>query len=148
MGENAASYQSRHLICYCSAAGARRKSMWARVRQRVESELLRLPFRHAGRGAPRYYSSGTRGTGRTPGYRIVLRLLTPLFLLSPRLVGGGAILVTIGHTGTRHAQCCAESHVIYSRDRGYQQAGPVIFCRNRYLRNNRKVRINAKTLSR
>ncbi len=26
--------------------------MWARVRQRVESELLRLPFRHAGAVRP------------------------------------------------------------------------------------------------
>jgi nucleoside-diphosphate-sugar epimerase len=39
-------------FCYCSAAGAGGKSMWARVRQRVESELLRLPFRHAGAVRP------------------------------------------------------------------------------------------------
>ncbi|EML2245814.1 TPA: epimerase [Klebsiella aerogenes] len=70
-------------FCYCSAAGAGGKSMWARVRQRVESELLRLPFRHAGAVRPGIIRPAPGARSRTPRYRIVLRLLTPLFLLSP-----------------------------------------------------------------
>lgn len=68
-------------FCYCSAAGAGGKSMWARVRQRVESELLRLPFRHAGAARPGIMRPAPGARSRTPGYRIVLRLLTtgPLF---------------------------------------------------------------------
>jgi len=45
-------------FCYCSAMGAGGRSIWARVRRRVEGELKALPFRHAGCVRPGFIQPG------------------------------------------------------------------------------------------
>ncbi|MGV6476086.1 NAD-dependent epimerase/dehydratase family protein [Azotobacter vinelandii] len=73
-------------FCYCSAAGAGGKAMWARVRQRVESALQSMPFQHAGIVRPAIIRPGPGIRSRTWGYRIGMVLLKPIFLFSPALV--------------------------------------------------------------
>ena len=74
-------------FCYCSAAGAGGRSMWARVRQRVEGALKSMPFRHAGAVRPGFIRPGPGIRSRTRIYQaglVVLRPLFPLFGLEQR----------------------------------------------------------------
>jgi len=66
-------------FCYCSAAGAGGRSMWARVRQRVESALQSMPFRHAGAVRPGFIQPGPGIRSRVRLYQIGITLLTPFF---------------------------------------------------------------------
>jgi uncharacterized protein YbjT (DUF2867 family) len=70
-------------FCYCSAAGAGGRSMWARVRQRVEGALRAMPFRHAGAVRPAFIRPGPGIRSRTRAYQVGLVLLKPLFVLFP-----------------------------------------------------------------
>lgn len=71
-------------FCYCSAAGAGGRSMWARVRQRVEGALQAMPFRHVGCVRPAFIEP-VPGTGsRTRGYQLGIVLMRPLFPLLRR----------------------------------------------------------------
>lgn len=75
-------------FCYCSAAGAGGRSMWARVRQRVEGALQTMPFRHAGAVRPAFIRPGPGIRSRTRLYQaalVVLRPIFPLFSLFARL---------------------------------------------------------------
>ena len=71
---------------YCSAAGAGGKSMWARVRQRVERSLQAMPFRHVGAVRPAFIRPGPDIRSRTRFYQVGLVLLKPVFPLFPFLV--------------------------------------------------------------
>ncbi|MCY1042769.1 hypothetical protein OV208_15700 [Corallococcus sp. bb12-1] len=66
-------------FCYCSAGGAGGRSMWARVRQRVEGALQSMPFRYAGAVRPTFIRPGPGIRSRTRAYRVGAVLLTPLF---------------------------------------------------------------------
>ena len=66
-------------FCYCSAAGAGGRSMWARVRQRVEGALRSMPFRHAGAVRPAFIRPGPGIRSRTRLYQAGLVLLRPAF---------------------------------------------------------------------
>jgi hypothetical protein len=68
-------------FCYCSAAGAGGRSMWARVRQRVEGALEAMPFRHAGAVRPAFIRPGPGIRSRTRLYQAGLVLLKPIFPL-------------------------------------------------------------------
>jgi uncharacterized protein YbjT (DUF2867 family) len=68
-------------FCYCSAAGAGGRSMWARVRQRVEGELQSMPFRHAGAVRPGFIRPGRGIRSRVRLYQAGIVLLTPFFPL-------------------------------------------------------------------
>lgn len=70
-------------FCYCSAAGAGGRSMWARVRQRVEGALQAMAFRHAGAVRPAFIRPGRGIRSRTRGYQIAMVAMWPLFLLTP-----------------------------------------------------------------
>lgn len=73
-------------FCYCSAGGAGGRSMWARVRQRVEGALQSMPFQYAGVVRPGFIRPGPGIRSRTPAYQAGIVLLTPLFPLYPFLV--------------------------------------------------------------
>jgi hypothetical protein len=81
-------------FCYCSAAGAGGRSMWARVRQRVEGALQAMPFRHAGAVRPAMIRPGPGIRSRTPGYQFALVLFRPVFLLTPLLLRAFPSFVT------------------------------------------------------
>lgn len=75
-------------FCYCSAAGAGGRSMWARARQRVENALRAMPFRHAGAVRPAFIRPGPGIRSRTRLYQaglLVLRPFLPLFTLFSRV---------------------------------------------------------------
>ena len=71
-------------FCYCSAAGAGGRSMWARVRQRVENGLKALPFRHVGCVRPAFIEPGPGIRTRVALYKAVIFLFRPLFPLIVR----------------------------------------------------------------
>lgn len=71
----------RFSFCYCSAAGAGGRSMWARVRQRVETALRSMPFRHAGAVRPAFIRPGPGIRSRTRLYQAGLVLLKPVLPL-------------------------------------------------------------------
>jgi hypothetical protein len=73
-------------FCYCSAAGAGGRSMWARVRQRVEGALQTMPFTHVGVVRPAFIRPGPGIRSRTRGYQIGLVLMKPFLPLVPVLV--------------------------------------------------------------
>lgn len=73
-------------FCYCSAGGAGGRSMWARVRQRVEGSLQSMPFRHAGAVRPGFIRPGPGIRSRTRLYQAGLVLLRPVFPLFSWLV--------------------------------------------------------------
>ncbi len=66
-------------FCYCSASGAGGRSMWARVRQRVEGALQSMPFRHAGAVRPGFIRPGPGIRSRTRLYQAGVVLLKPVF---------------------------------------------------------------------
>jgi len=73
-------------FCYCSAGGAGGRSMWARVRQRVEGTLRSLPFRHAGAVRPGFIRPGPGLKSRTRGYQMGIVLMRPINPLFPLLI--------------------------------------------------------------
>jgi uncharacterized protein YbjT (DUF2867 family) len=85
-------------FCYCSAGGAGGRSMWARVRQKVESALRAMPFKHAGAVRPGFIRPGPGIRSRTPGYQAGIILLTPLFPIFPFLVRVFPFLFTTSET--------------------------------------------------
>ncbi|MHA7632767.1 Rossmann-fold NAD(P)-binding domain-containing protein [Corallococcus sp. M7] len=70
-------------FCYCSAGGAGGRSMWARVRQRVEGALKSMPFRHAGAVRPAFIRAGPGIRSRTRAYQVGVVLMKPLNPLIP-----------------------------------------------------------------
>lgn len=66
-------------FCYCSAAGADGNSMWARVRRRLEQELLAMPFTHVGCVRPALIQPGKGIKSRTPLYQALISLLSWTF---------------------------------------------------------------------
>ena len=73
-------------FCYCSAGGAGGRSMWARVRQRVEAALQAMPFRHVGCVRPGFIRPGPGIRSRTPAYQAGVVLMKPLSPIFPFLV--------------------------------------------------------------
>jgi len=74
----------RFSFCYCSAAGAGGRTMWARVRQRVEGALRAMPFEHAGCVRPAFIQPGPGIRSRVKAYQILITLFGPLFPLGVR----------------------------------------------------------------
>ena len=71
-------------FCYCSAMGAGGRSMWARVRQRVEGALRAMPFRHAGCVRPGLIQPGPGITSAVKLYRVAIVVMRPIFPLLVR----------------------------------------------------------------
>ena len=107
-------------FCYCSAGGAGGRSMWARVRHRVESALREMPFRHAGAVRPGFIRPGPGIRSRTRGYQVGIVLLTPLFLFTPLLVRAFPFLFTtseiLGRAMLRVVEGRADRFILESRD--------------------------------
>src|SRR5688500_19037226 len=82
-------------FCYCSAMGAGGRSMWARVRQRVEGALAAMPFRHSGCVRPGFIQPGPGITSHVRSYRVFLFIMKPVF---PLLV---ALLPSVATTSER-----------------------------------------------
>ena len=66
-------------FCYCSAAGAGGRSMWARVRQRVEGALKTMAFRHAGCVRPAFIQPGPGIRSKVPAYQLAISAFRPIF---------------------------------------------------------------------
>lgn len=66
-------------FAYCSAQGAGGRSMWARVRQRVEGELKSMNFRHAGVVRPGFIQPGPGIKSGVKIYQAAIVLISPLF---------------------------------------------------------------------
>jgi uncharacterized protein YbjT (DUF2867 family) len=75
-------------FAYCSAAGAGGSSMWARVRQRVESQLLATPFKHVGIVRPAAIKPGPGIKSRTRLYQAFIILFKPIFPILLKLAPG------------------------------------------------------------
>jgi hypothetical protein len=107
-------------FCYCSAGGAGGRSMWARVRQRVEGTLQAMPLRHAGAVRPGFIRPGPGIRSRTWGYQVGVVLLKPLFLFTPLLVRIAPFLFTtserLGCAMLRVVQGRADRFILESAD--------------------------------
>ncbi|WP_371879596.1 hypothetical protein [Nannocystis punicea] len=110
----------RFSFCYCSAAGAGGRSMWARVRQRVEGALKSMPFRHAGAVRPGFIRPGTGIGSRTRLYQVGIVLLKPVFALVPLLVRVFPALFTtsevLGRAMLRVVEGRADRFILESAD--------------------------------
>jgi uncharacterized protein YbjT (DUF2867 family) len=106
--------------CYCSAGGAGGRSMWARVRQRVEGALRAMPFRHTGVVRPGFIRPGPGIQSRTRAYQVGIVLLTPLFPLFPLLVRVFPFLFTtseiLGRAMLRVVEGRADRFILESTD--------------------------------
>jgi uncharacterized protein YbjT (DUF2867 family) len=71
-------------FCYCSAMGADGKTMWARVRRRVEGELKAMPFRHAGCVRPGFIKPGPGIRSQVKGYQALIVFFAPLLALGAK----------------------------------------------------------------
>jgi hypothetical protein len=68
-------------FAYCSAQGAGGSGMWARVRQRVEGELKRMPFARAGVVRPGFIQPGPGIKSGVKIYQAAIVLFSPVFPL-------------------------------------------------------------------
>jgi uncharacterized protein YbjT (DUF2867 family) len=104
-------------FCYCSAAGAGGRTMWARVRRRVETALQAMPFKHAGCVRPGGIQPGPGIRSRVKLYRVLIVLFTPLFPILVRALPG---LVTtserLGRAMLRVVQGRADRFILESAD--------------------------------
>jgi uncharacterized protein YbjT (DUF2867 family) len=73
-------------FCYCSAAGAGGRTMWARVRRRVEKALEALPFRYAGCVRPGFIQPGPGIRSTVKMYQAFIVLFGPIFPFFVRAV--------------------------------------------------------------
>ena len=92
-------------FCYCSAAGAGGRSMWARVRQRVEGELRSMPLRHTGAVRPGFIRPGPGIRSRVWLYQAGIVMLTPVI---PILVRVCPFLFTTSERLGRAMLCVVE----------------------------------------
>ena len=104
-------------FCYCSAAGAGGRQMWARVRQRVEGALQSMPFRHAGAVRPAFIRPAPGITSRVWFYQAGITLLTPVFPILERTLPS---IVTsserLGRAMLRVVQGRADRFILESSD--------------------------------
>lgn len=104
-------------FCYCSAMGADGRSMWARVRRRVEGALKAMPFRHAGCVRPGFIRPGPGIRSSVRLYQAFIVLLRPLF---PLLVKGLPRHVTtserLGRAMLRVVEGRADRFILESAD--------------------------------
>jgi hypothetical protein len=107
-------------FCYCSAGGAGGRSMWARVRQRVEAALRAMPFRHAGAVRPGFIRPGPGILSRTRLYQAGVVLLKPVFPLFPFFVRVFPFLFTtseiLGRAMLRVVEGRADRFILESAD--------------------------------
>jgi uncharacterized protein YbjT (DUF2867 family) len=104
-------------FCYCSAMGAEGISMWARVRQRVETGIKALPFRHSGCVRPGFIRPGPGIRSQVKVYNVGIALLRPLFPLILRTFPRYATTSErLGRTMIRVVQGRADRFILESAD--------------------------------
>ncbi|MBN9683644.1 MULTISPECIES: hypothetical protein [unclassified Corallococcus] len=107
-------------FCYCSAGGAGGRSMWARVRQRVEGALKSMPFRHAGAVRPGFIRAGPGIRSRTRAYQVGVVLMKPLNPLMPFFIRVFPFLFTtseiLGRAMLRVVEGKADRFILESAD--------------------------------
>ncbi|NRD48387.1 hypothetical protein [Corallococcus exiguus] len=107
-------------FCYCSAGGAGGRSMWARVRQRVEGALKSMPFRHAGAVRPGFIRAGPGIRSRTRAYQVGVVLMKPLNPLIPFFIRVFPFLFTtseiLGRAMLRVVEGKADRFILESAD--------------------------------
>jgi uncharacterized protein YbjT (DUF2867 family) len=107
-------------FCYCSAGGAGGRSMWARVRQRVEGALRAMPFKHAGAVRPAFIRPGPGIRSRTRAYQAGIVLMKPLFAIAPLLIRRFPAAFTsseiLGRAMLRVVEGRADTFILESRD--------------------------------
>ncbi|RKI36780.1 hypothetical protein D7Y27_27305 [Corallococcus sp. AB004] len=107
-------------FCYCSAGGAGGRSMWARVRQRVEGALKSMPLRHAGAVRPGFIRAGPGIRSRTRAYQVGVVLMKPLNPLIPFFIRVFPFLFTtseiLGRAMLRVVEGKADRFILESAD--------------------------------
>lgn len=107
-------------FCYCSAGGAGGRSMWARVRQRVEGALHAMPFKHAGAVRPAFIRPGPGIRSRTRAYQAGIVLMKPLFAIVPFLIRHFPAAFTtseiLGRAMLRVVEGRADTFILESKD--------------------------------
>ncbi|RKG58818.1 hypothetical protein D7X30_14615 [Corallococcus sp. AB011P] len=107
-------------FCYCSAGGAGGRSMWARVRQRVEGALKSMPFRHAGAVRPAFIRAGPGIRSRTRAYQVGVVLMKPLNPIIPFFIRVFPFLFTtseiLGRAMLRVVEGKADRFILESSD--------------------------------
>lgn len=107
----------RFSFSYCSAAGAGGRTMWARVRQRVEAGLRALPFEHSGCVRPAFIQPGPGIRSRVKAYDVLIRVFRPLFPLGVRALP--SLFTTserLGRAMLRIAQGRADKYILEVSD--------------------------------
>ncbi len=104
-------------FCYCSAAGAGGRTMWARVRQRVENALREMPFKHAGCVRPGFIQPGPGIRSTVRLYQTLIVLGRPLFPLLVRLLPSLATSSErLGRAMLRVVEGRADRYILESSD--------------------------------
>lgn len=104
-------------FCYCSAAGAGGKSMWCRVRQRVEAGLKAMPFRHSGCVRPAFIKPGPGIRSKVKLYQAFIVLAKPLFpLLVAAVPAHATTSERLGRAMLRVVQGRADRFILESVD--------------------------------
>jgi uncharacterized protein YbjT (DUF2867 family) len=104
-------------FCYCSAAGAGARTMWARVRRRVEDAIRDLPLRHAGCVRPGFIQPGPGITSHVKLYRVFIVVMRPFFPFFVRMLPG--LFTTserLGRAMLRVVQGRADRFLLEARD--------------------------------
>jgi len=104
-------------FCYCSAAGAGGRTMWARVRQRVEAAIRSMPFRHAGCVRPGFIQPGPGIRSQVKMYQVLIDLFRPIFPLFVRLTPSlSTTSERLGRAMLRVVQGRADRFILEARD--------------------------------
>jgi len=104
-------------FCYCSAMGAGGRSMWARVRQRVEAALKAMPFRHVGCVRPGFIRPGPGIASRVKGYAVFMFFARPLIPAMDRFLPSLATTTErLGRAKLRIVQGRADRYILESAD--------------------------------
>jgi uncharacterized protein YbjT (DUF2867 family) len=104
-------------FCYCSAMGAEGKSMWARVRQRVEAGIKALPFKHSGCVRPGFIRPGPGIRSATWLYQAGLTVFKPLLPLVMKAFPRYATTSErLGRAMLRVVQGRADKYILESAD--------------------------------
>ncbi len=104
-------------FCYCSAMGAGGRTMWARVRQRVEAAIRSMPFRHAGCVRPGFIQPGPGIRSQVKFYQTLIDVFSPLFpLLVKTMPSVATTSERLGRAMLRVVQGGADRFILESAD--------------------------------
>lgn len=104
-------------FAYCSAMGAGGRSMWARVRRRLETALEAMPFRHKGCVRPGFIQPGPGIRTTVKLYQVFITVFRPLFpVLVATLPNHATTSERLGRAMLRIVQGRADRFILESSD--------------------------------